>query len=286
MEKIIDGKQIAARLREETRYEVDCFVNENKIRPRLDVILAGTNPASIIYVKKKQEACKEVGILSHVHVVGSEFLLLQKIHELNNLSATHGILVQLPLPVGFDTFRVFSKLSAWKDVDVFHPENVGLLVQGRPRFLPCTPHAIQVMLTQGKIEIIGKHICIINRSFVVGRPLSSMLIQDNDEYANATVTVCHDKTPPDELKRISSSADIVVVAVGIPNFLKADMIKKDAVVIDVGITRIGKKVVGDVHPEVYGVAGRYSVVPGGVGICTVEMLLKNTLHAARLTVPK
>ena len=156
-------------------------------------------------------------------------------------------------------------LDPKKDVDVFHPENVGLLVQGRPRFKPCTPHGIQVMLHRSGIKVSGKKVVVINRSNVVGKPLSSMLIQECDDYANATVTVCHDRTPPDILKSITQTADIIIVAVGKPGFLTADMVQPGVGVVDVGITRVGKKVVGDVHPDVYEIASWATQSPEAVG---------------------
>ena len=276
--KIIDGKSIAEQIRKELKEEI----YKERFVPRLDVVLVGNDPASRIYVQKKYEACHSVGMSSVIHHLDdiTEEKLLDTIEELNHCGLTHGILVQLPLP-GFDTHKVFSAIHPFKDVDVFNPTNVGLLVQGRPRFQPCTPHGIQIMLHRSGISVKGKHVVVINRSNIVGKPLSSMLIQDNDEFANATVTVCHNNTPPEQLSSITRMADIVVVAVGIPNFLKADMIRSGAVVVDVGTTKVAGKLFGDVDPTVWEVASYVTPVPGGVGPMTVAMLLVNTLQAAR-----
>lgn len=275
--KIIDGKAIAAQIQQELKDEI----YKERFVPRLDVVLVGNDPASQVYVQKKYEACHKVGISSVIHHLdGTQDELYDKIEELNHCGLTHGILVQLPLP-GFDTNEVFNAIHPFKDVDVFHPTNVGLLVQGRPRFQPCTPHGIQVMLNRSGISVKGKHVVVINRSNIVGKPLSSMLIQDNDEFANATVTVCHNSTPPEQLASITRMADIVVVAVGIPNFLKADMLRPGAVVVDVGTTKVAGKLLGDADPTVWEVASYVTPVPGGVGPMTVAMLLVNTLQAAR-----
>ncbi len=277
--KIIDGKAIARQIRDEVAAKIAGMTT----KPRLDVIMVGDNPASKVYVRKKQEACNEVGIESKLHTdVSSEVSIRHKIHLLNVCPDVHGILVQLPLPKEINQYEIFDMIHPWKDVDVLHPENVGLLVQGRPRFQPCTPHGIQVLLTRSGIQIKGKHVVVINRSEIVGKPLSSMLIHDNDEYANATVTVCHDNTPEKNLASITRSADIVVVAVGIPGFLKWDMLKPGAVVIDVGTTRVGDKLVGDAAPCVWDYSSYVTPVPGSVGPMTVAMLLVNTLKAMEL----
>lgn len=283
--KIIDGKSISEGIRNNLRNQV-AFFTEHNFCPCLAVVLVGNDPASKLYVQKKQSACAEVGIESKLITnVTNHFELMEEIDALNQSKNVHGILVQLPLPKQEwnedDLFELFSAIHVLKDVDVLNPINIGLLVQGRPRFLPCTPHGIQIMLARSGIQVKGKHVVVINRSNIVGKPLSSMLIQDNDEFANATVTVCHNNTPPEQLTSISRTADVIVVAVGIPNFLKADHVKEGAVVIDVGITRVNGKVVGDVDPSVWGVAGYCSPVPNGCGPMTVTMLLYNTLHAAR-----
>lgn len=283
--KLIDGKSIAAGIRERLRQEVRNFRSQTGVQPTLVALLVGDNPASQIYVNKKMQAADEVGILSYKVQATSDVDDIQnQIRRLNNDDSVHGYIIQLPLPDGLDPLPFFSRIDPFKDVDVFHPENVGLLVQGRPRFKPCTPHGIQVMLHRSGIQVAGKKVVIINRSNVVGKPLSSMLIQDNDEYANATVTVCHDQTPPGLLKQISLGADIVVVAVGKPGFLTPDMVAEGAVVVDVGITRLNGKILGDCDPGVAEKAGWLTPVPGGVGPLTVAMLLENTLAAAKLQV--
>lgn len=288
--KIIDGVAISQQIRKELSEKVATFTKKH-FQPRLAVVLVGDNPASLIYVRKKREACEEVGIATSVINPINEIkrnnclpqvILEEEISKLNRNTSIHGILVQLPLPKDFDVYRIFDLINPKKDVDVFNPINVGMLVQGRSRFLPCTPHAVQQMLSRSGSSVAGKHVVVINRSDVVGKPLSSMLIQDNDEFANATVTVCHDRTPKESLKRITKSADIVVVAVGKPNFLKSDMIHSDTVIIDVGINRVGDKIVGDVDKSCFDVASAISRVPGGVGPLTVTCLLENTLKAAEI----
>lgn len=281
--RIIDGSAIASNIRKELRQRVVEYKSSTGITPTLVALTVGSNPASQIYVQKKIAACDEVGILAYrVEANADEDNLRTQIHRLNTDASVHGYILQLPLPLGWNPEKYFSDFNPHKDVDVFHPENVGLLVQGRPRFRPCTPHGIQVMLHRSGIKVAGKKVVVINRSNVVGKPLSSMLIQECDDYANATVTVCHDRTPPDLLKNITQTADIVIVAVGKPGFLTADMIRPGTGVVDVGISRVGKKVLGDADPGIRQVAGWLTPVPGGVGPMTVAMLLENTLIAAQL----
>ena len=281
--RLIDGNAIAADIRKELRQRVAEYKATTGITPTLVALMVGNNPASQIYVKKKIAACNEVGILAYrVESNEDEDDLRTHIRRLNNDDSVHGYILQLPLPPGWKPDRYFSDFNPYKDVDVFHPENVGLLVQGRPRFRPCTPHGIQVMLHRSGIKVAGKKVVVINRSNVVGKPLSSMLIQECDDYANATVTVCHDRTPPDLLKSITQTADIVIVAVGKPGFLTPDMIRPGAGVVDVGISRVGNKVLGDADPGIRQVAGWLTPVPGGCGPLTVCMLLENTLAAAQL----
>lgn len=278
MAKILDGLALASNYKTSLRG----MLESRKTKPRLDVILVGHDPASKIYVNKKRDACAEVGIESEVHNYSCDdfwdaFAQTKKcISELNQNIKVNGILVQLPLP--FNNEEIFDLIAPEKDVDVFSPVNVGLLVQNRPRFQPPTPLAVQKLILDNGFTLKGRHVVVINRSNVVGLPLSSMLIQDN-VFANATVTVCHDNTPPEILKQICLAADIIVVAVGIPNFLTLDMVKEHQVIIDVGITRIGKKIVGDVHPAVKDKVLAISPVPGGVGPMTVAMLLYNTAAA-------
>lgn len=280
--EIIDGLAIANQIKKEISEQVELFKKDYEITPQLTAVIVGNNPASQVYVSKKMEACQSVGIRSSkIDCPADHQALSDIIVQLNEDDDVHGYILQLPLPAGMDSQTYFNLIDPFKDVDVFNPENVGLLVQHRPRFKPCTPHGIQAMLYRSGIQIAGKRIAVINRSNVVGKPLSSMLIQECDDFGNATVTVCHDKTPPDILKEITLSSDIVVVAVGKPGFLTGDMVKKNSVIVDVGITRVGKKILGDVDESVKSVAGWLTPVPGGVGPMTVAMLLQNTLEAAK-----
>ena len=282
---ILNGVELAQQIKSDLRSRVSKFVNASGVRPCLAVVLTTNDPASRLYVKKKQEACQEVGIRSilfePLRDQDEDYPLLEinnRLALLNDDPKVNGILVQLPLPESVDRRMVFRAIHPHKDVDVLHPENVGLLMQGQPRYLTCTPHGVMQMLWRSGIEILGKRAVVINASDIVGKPLAMMLTQEG-----ATVTICHDKTPPDTLKEISRSSDIVVVAVGKPGFLTVDMVKPGATVIDVGITRINNRVVGDVDFEaVKEVAGAISPVPGGVGPLTVSMLLYNTLQATEM----
>jgi methylenetetrahydrofolate dehydrogenase (NADP+)/methenyltetrahydrofolate cyclohydrolase len=280
--KLIDGNLIAKNLREKLRRDVEIYRQRTGLIPRLGAIQVGDDPASELYISKKVAACIEVGMRSSVYkILPSDHAIYTALMSANVNPEIDGYILQLPLPEEFEQNDFFSSIKPSKDVDVFHPENVGLLVQGRPRFKPCTPHAVQIMLYESGIQVAGKRVTIINRSNVVGKPLSSMMIQECDDYANATTTVCHDRTPVNMLKEICLQSDIVVVAVGKPGFLTADFIKPGSVVIDVGITRQGKKVLGDVDIKVREVAGLVSPVPGGVGPLVVACLLQNTLKAAK-----
>lgn len=279
MTQILDGNKIAEEIKLDLKKEIQKF----KLKPKLDVILVGDNEASKIYVKKKCEACAETGITSQTHFLKDDewSKFRYTIKELNYNEEVNGILVQLPLPLTWSDDTVFDLINPIKDVDVFNPINVGKLVQNRPVFLPPTPHAIQQIFKKSGLPLIGKHVVVINRSNIVDKPLSSMLIQDN-VYANATVTVCHNNTPPEILKHICLSADAIVVAVGIPGFLTLDMVKPHQIIIDVGITRIGKKIVGDVHADVKDKVAYLTPVPGGIGPLTVCMLLYNTIQACKM----
>ena len=287
---IIDGNALSLEIRKEIANDVSEFIIINNIQPKLAILTVGDDPASQIYVNKKIAACKEVGILAEqikipidVNPVVLSSRLRTEIERLNNISSIHAYILQLPLPKNLNPLNYFDLFNPLKDVDVFHPENVGLLVQGRPRFRPCTPHGIQLMLNKSGIKVAGKNVVVINRSNVVGKPLSSMLIQECDDYANATVTVCHDHTPPNLLKNLCLNADIIIVAVGKSGFLTADIVKNGATVIDVGINRVNGKIVGDADfDKIMELDGNISPVPGGVGPMTVCMLLKNTLEAAKL----
>jgi methylenetetrahydrofolate dehydrogenase (NADP+)/methenyltetrahydrofolate cyclohydrolase len=280
---IIDGKAIARTVREKLAEEVAVFREETSIQPHLVAILVGDDPASAVYVRNKQWACEKAGIQSTLHRLPENTTpeeLLDLIQSCNADSAVHGILVQLPLPAQIDEKNVLDAIAPLKDVDAFHPENVGLIVQGRPRFLPCTPHGVQQLLAYSDIPTAGKHVVILGRSEIVGKPMAILMMQKGPT-ADSTVTVCHSRTQ--NLADVTRQADILIAAIGRPNFVTADMVQPDAVVIDVGINRLDGKLVGDVDFEgVSKVASAITPVPGGVGPMTIAMLLKNTLTAARL----
>ncbi len=279
---ILDGKKLAQQLRSELTEEVVEFIQNNGAVPCLAAVLVGDNAASEVYVQNKQRACEAVGIESQLHRLSGDATsddLLKLIAKLNKDAEVHGILVQLPLPPQIDKNRVHLAVSPNKDVDAFHPENVGRLVQGRPRFLPCTPQGVQQLLVRSGIEIAGRHVVILGRSEIVGRPLSIMLSQ-HGPGGDATVTLCHSRSR--DLTFITRLADILIVAIGRPDFVSAEMVKPGATVVDVGINRTGKGVVGDVDfAAVAAVAGAITPVPGGVGPLTIAMLLRNTLSAAQ-----
>ena len=279
---ILDGKQLAQQLRSELSEEVIEFIQNNGVVPCLAAVLVGDDPASEVYVRNKRRACEAVGIESQLHRLSGDATsddLLKLIAKLNKDAEVHGILVQLPLPAQIDKNRVLLAVSPVKDVDAFHPENVGRLVQGRPRFLPCTPQGVQQLLVRNGIDIGGRHVVILGRSEIVGRPLSIMLSQ-HGKGGDATVTVCHSRTH--DLPSVTQLADILIVAIGRPKFVTAEMVKPGAVVVDVGINRTEAGVVGDVDFEsVAKVAGAITPVPGGVGPLTIAMLLRNTLLAAQ-----
>lgn len=280
MATIISGKQIAKEMKSELAALVAEFIENNAATPRLAAVLVGDDPASDVYVRNKRRACEAVGMESDLLRLPAETTqdeLLTLVAKLNKDDAVHGILVQLPLPGQIDTDRILRAVSPAKDVDAFHPENVGLLVQGQPRFLPCTPHGVLQMLQRSGVETAGRHAVILGRSHIVGRPLSIMLSQ---APYNATVTVCHSRTT--NLASITKQADILIAAIGKPKFVTADMVKPGAAVIDVGTNRTDEGLVGDVDYEpVSEIAGHISPVPGGVGPMTITMLLHNTLTAAR-----
>jgi methylenetetrahydrofolate dehydrogenase (NADP+) / methenyltetrahydrofolate cyclohydrolase len=285
--QILDGKAIADQIQTELAKAVAAFVDQRQAKPCLAAVLVGENPASEVYVRNKRRACERVGMESQLHrlpVETSEDDLLQLLARLNDDPAVHGILVQLPLPRAIRETRVLDAIDPLKDVDAFHPENVGLLSQGRPRYLPCTPHGIQQLLHRCGIAVQGKHAVIVGRSDIVGKPLALILMNRNattgPTSANATVTVCHSLTP--DLPAITRQADILVAAIGRARFVTAAMVKPGAVVVDVGINRTEAGLVGDVDFDaVKNVAAWITPVPGGVGPLTVTMLLYNTLAAAR-----
>ena len=279
---ILDGKKLAKQIRSELAEEVVEFIQNNGVVPCLAAILVGDDPASEVYVRNKRRACEEIGIESKLHRLAADTTqedLLRLIAQLNMDDEVHGILVQSPFPSHIEPFRVVQAVSPAKDIDVFHPENVGRLVLGRPRFLPCTPHGVQQLLIRNNIEIAGRHVVVVGRSDIVGKPLANMLVQKGPG-ANATVTLAHSRTP--DLAAVCRTADILVAAVGRPKLITADMVKPGAAVIDVGINRTDTGLVGDVDFEaVKEVAGAISPVPGGVGPLTVAMLMRNTLTAAQ-----
>jgi methylenetetrahydrofolate dehydrogenase (NADP+)/methenyltetrahydrofolate cyclohydrolase len=279
--KLLDGKQIAQQIRSELAEEIIEFIQNNGVVPTLAAVLVGENPASEVYVRNKRKACEAVGIESQLHRLGADAStddLLKLISKLNKDGEVHGILVQLPLPSQIDKNRILSAVSPAKDVDAFHPENVGRLVQGRPRFLPCTPQGVQQLLIRSGIEIASKHVVILGRSEIVGRPLSIMLSQ-RGAGGDATVTICHSRTR--DLAAVTKRADILIAAIGQPKFVTAEMVAQGATVVDVGINRTEAGVVGDVDFDaVSKVAGASTPVPGGVGPLTIAMLLRNTLKAA------
>jgi methylenetetrahydrofolate dehydrogenase (NADP+) / methenyltetrahydrofolate cyclohydrolase len=279
---ILDGKKLAQEIRAELAEETIEFLQNNAVVPCLAAVLVGDDPASEVYVRNKRNACEAVGIDSQLHRLPASTTsdeLLRLVAKLNKDQAVHGILVQLPLPPQIDSNRVLLAINPAKDVDAFHPENVGRLVQGRPRFLPCTPQGVQQLLLRSGIEIAGRHVVVLGRSDIVGRPLSIMLSQ-RGPGGDATVTLCHSRTP--DLASVTKTADILIVAIGKAKFVTADMVKPGAVVVDVGINRTDGGLVGDVDfNAVREVAGAITPVPGGIGPLTIAMLLKNTLSAAQ-----
>lgn len=280
--QILDGKALARKIRGELAVEVVDFIENNGVTPTLAAVLVGDDPASDVYVRNKRRDCDEVGINSRLHrlpATTTQQELLTLIAKLNRDDEVHGILVQLPLPKQIDERAVLEAVSPNKDVDAFHPENVGRLVQGQPRFLPCTPSAVQQLLLRNDIPIAGRHVVVVGRSDIVGKPLSIMLAQ-RGPGGDATVTLAHSRTP--DLAAMTRQADILVVAIGRPNFVTGDMIRPGATVIDVGINRVESGLVGDVDfASALPVAGQITPVPGGVGPLTRVMLLVNTLTAAR-----
>ena len=283
---IIDGSAVSQQIRNELAVEVAAFRERTGVIPHLAAVLVGEDPASAVYVRSKQKACETTGLKSTLHKLPPETTqqqLLDLVHELNGNSDVHGILVQLPLPKQIDQQVVLDAVTPLKDVDAFHPENVGLISQGRPRFLPCTPHGVQQLLISSQTQVAGAHVVILGRSEIVGKPLAMMLVQKGPA-ADATVTVCHSRTK--NLKELTRQADILVAAIGVPRFVTADMVRPGAVVIDVGINRVDDKLVGDVDFDaVKEIAAAITPVPKGVGPMTIAMLLKNTLTAARLATP-
>jgi len=300
--ELLDGRVAADAIKREVADEVSVLKRERNITPRLAAVIVGDDPASAVYVRNKIRACAEVGIASEhlpMPAVTTTGELLAVVQRLNQDDEVDGILVQLPLPKQIAEREIIEAIDPSKDVDAFHPMNVGLLALGRPRFVPCTPAGIIELLDRNQIEIAGANACVIGRSQIVGKPVASLLLQ-----RHATVTICHSKTR--DLPAVTREADILVAAIGRPGFVREHYIKPGATVIDVGVNKVtdesearelfgnetaarveainkrGYTLVGDVHPaEADRVAGKRTPVPGGVGLLTVAMLMKNTLQAAK-----
>ena len=280
MVKIINGKEISNSLIEKLKEKVDKLKIESNVCPSLAVIMVGDNPASKIYVNNKKRTCEKIGIKSYEFVLPAnapESELLKLICGLNKREDINGILVQLPLPPHINEKKIIENIAPLKDVDAFNETNVGKIMTGNFKFLPCTPAGIVYLLKESNIKIEGQHCVIIGRSNIVGKPLAMLMLHNN-----ATVTICHSKTQG--LREICKTADILIAAVGKPKFISSDMIKPGAVVVDVGINRdINGHVCGDVDFEkVKDVASYITPVPGGVGPMTIAMLMKNTITAALL----
>ena len=287
MTTLINGKETGQKIQQQIKLEVNALKNKG-IEPCLAVILVGDDPASQVYVRNKKRTCGELGILSLEHKLPSQTSqddLEGLVKKLNEDSSVHGIFCQFPLPQGLNEERVIHTISTDKDVDGLHPFNVGLLATGKPRFISCTPWGVMQLLKHAGIDTEGKHAVVLGRSNLVGRPLSILL---SEKSANCTVTVCHSRTK--NLASVTSQADILVAAIGRPEYVTADMVKPGAVVIDVGINRIedpsaakGSRLVGDVAFETAAEkAEAITPVPGGVGPMTIAMLMANTVNAARI----
>ncbi|TMI15695.1 MAG: bifunctional methylenetetrahydrofolate dehydrogenase/methenyltetrahydrofolate cyclohydrolase FolD [Betaproteobacteria bacterium] len=275
--RILDGKALAAAVRASVK-ETVARLAARRVRPGLAVILAGDNPASAVYVRNKARACEETGVRSEVHRYGAdvtERALLDRIAALNADPGVHGILVQLPLPGRIDARRVLEAVAPAKDIDGFHFENLGALVAGQPKLVPCTPAAVLRLIEHAGVALAGRHAVVIGRSSIVGKPLALLLLQKD-----ATVTICHSKTM--ELQKLTREADVLVAAVGRPKLVTAAMVKPGACVIDVGINRLPDgTLAGDVDFDaVKNVAGWITPVPGGVGPMTIALLLENCVRAA------
>ena len=275
----IDGKAISAQIRGEIREACEVFVAENGYAPGLAVVIVGEDPASQVYVRNKKRACEEVGFYSEGYELPENTTqeeLNALVDKLNADERIHGILVQLPLPKHLNETEVLLRIRPEKDVDAFHPYNVGKIMIGNPDFLPCTPAGVMALLERSNIEIAGKKCVVIGRSNIVGKPMAMLLL-----HANGTVTVCHSRTK--DLAAVTREADILVVAIGRADFVGADMVKEGAVVIDVGMNRRADgKLTGDVDfAAVEPIASAITPVPGGVGPMTITMLMQNTLTAAR-----
>ena len=284
MAKIIDGKAISAQIRSEIAQKREEFTKESGVVPGLAVIIVGEDPASQVYVRNKRRACEEVGFYSEAYELPeatTQEELEALVDRLNADNKIHGILVQLPLPKHLDETRVLLKIRPEKDVDAFHPYNVGKIMIGDYSFLPCTPAGVMALLERSGVDICGKKCVVVGRSNIVGKPMAMLLL-----HANGTVTICHSRTR--DLAAVCREADILVVAIGKADFVGADMVKPGAVVIDVGMNRRADgKLTGDVNfAEVEPIADAITPVPGGVGPMTITMLMQNTLTAAENAVNK
>ncbi len=284
MAKIINGKEISAAIRAEIKEGAERLVNESGVRPGLAVIIVGEDPASQVYVRNKKKACDEVGFYSETYELPADTTqeeLNTLVDKLNNNDKIHGILCQLPLPKHLDENEVIMRISPAKDVDAFHPENVGKIMIGDYSFLPCTPAGVMALLERSGIEVSGKECVVVGRSNIVGKPQAMLLL-----HANGTVTVCHSRTK--DLAAVCRRADILVAAIGKADFFTGDMIKEGAVVIDVGMNRRADgKLTGDVDfASVEPKASYITPVPGGVGPMTITMLMQNTLTAAKNSIKK
>ena len=280
MAKLISGKAVSAALRTQIREETAALRENHGIHPGLAVVLVGNDPASQIYVRNKQKACEEVGFRAFEYRLNensTQEQLLDLIRVLNKDDKVHGILVQLPLPKHIDEQTVSLTIAPEKDVDAFHPMNVGRIMIGNYEFLPCTPAGVMELIDSTGVDLNGANCVVVGRSNIVGKPMAMLLL-----HRNATVTICHSRTR--NLAEVCAGADILVSAVGKPHFIRADMVKDGAVVIDVGMNHDENgKLCGDVEfAEVEPKASYITPVPGGVGPMTITMLLKNTLHAAKL----
>jgi methylenetetrahydrofolate dehydrogenase (NADP+) / methenyltetrahydrofolate cyclohydrolase len=301
--QLLDGAAVAAQIKLETAREVEQLWTDHQVKPCLAAVRVGDDPASAVYVRNKIKACEEVGIRSEHHALPARtnyIELLDLIASLNERGDVDGILVQLPLPAGIEEDKIIEAVDPQKDVDGFHPLNVGRLALGKPAFAPCTPAGVIELLDRSGIPIAGNRACVVGRSQIVGRPMAQLLLQ-----RDATVTVCHSRTR--DLAAVTREADLLVVAIGRPGFIGREHIKQGATVIDVGMNNVtdeatarklfgsdaekrietiskrGYTLVGDVNPaEADAIAGRRTPVPGGVGLLTVAMLMRNTLLAARL----
>ena len=289
--KVLSGKDTAVAVYSSFKNRLD-ILSKKGIIPGLCVILVGDDPASQIYVKTKSKKLQSLGLRSkniYLDIDVSQNKLIQIISDLNQDSNYHGILVQMPLPIHIDSQEIINSIDPTKDVDGFHPENVGWLSIGKPRFIPCTPKGIMKIFKHYNIELSGKDIVVIGRSNIVGRPMS-ILVSSNGEWSNGTCTICHSRTK--NLEQYTRNADVVISAIGKPNYLKADMIKKGSIIIDVGINRVeaendkGYKIIGDVdYNSVIDKVSFITPVPGGVGPMTIAMLVENTIEAAEQYIP-